>query len=103
MIQRLDSSKGSTRNSELSKGQALKIISLNSQTQSSTKTELVEDESKEDKKVDIREYIEAQNNLVVAFLIKWIRGTYTKELLGYLMKDFKNQIETDILEKLNKK
>ena len=103
MIQRLDSSKCSTRSSELSEGQTPKIIPLNSQTQSSTKTESVEDGIKEDKKVDIREYIEAQNNLVVAFLIKWIRGTYTKELLGYLMKDFKNQIETDILEKLNNK
>ena len=102
MIQRLDSSKGSTRSSELSEDQAPKIIPLNSRTQSSTATESAEDGIKEDKKVDIREYIEAQNNLVVAFLIKWIRGTYTKELLGYLMKDFKNQIETDILEKLNK-
>ena len=103
MIQRLDSSKGSTRSSELPEGQAPKIIPLNSQTQSSTATESIEDGIKEDKKVDILEYIEAQNNLVVAFLIKWIRGTYTKELLGYLMNDFKNQIETDILEKLNKK
>ena len=102
MIQRLDSSKCSTRNSELPAGQTQKIIPLNSQTQSSTKTESAEDGIKEDKKVDILEYIEAQNNLVVAFLIKWIRGTYTKELFGYLMKDFKNQIETDILEKLNK-
>lgn len=101
MIQRLDSSKCSTRSLELPVGQAPKIIPLNSQTQSSTKTESEKDESKEDKKVDIREYIEAQSNLVVSFLIKWVRGTYTKELLRYLMTDFKNQIETDILKKLN--
>ena len=98
MIQRLDSSKCSTRSSELPAGQTQKIIPLNSRSKPTNTTNQVED-----KKVDIHEYIEAQNNLVVAFLIKWIRGTYTKELLGYLMKDFKNQIETDILEKLNKK
>lgn len=98
MIQRLDSSKCSTRSSELPEGQTPKIIPLNSQSKPANTADQVED-----KRVDIHSYVEAQNNLVVAFLIKWIRSTYTKELLGYLMKDFKNQIETDILKKLNKK
>lgn len=97
MIQRLDSSKCSTQSSELSEGQTQKIISLNSQSKPANTADQVEN-----KKADIFSYIEAQNNLVVASLIKWIRSTYTKELLGFLMSDFKNQIETDILKKLNK-
>ena len=91
MIQRLNSSKcGKRCHVELPEGQAPRIIPLNSRAK-----------QREEKKVDIADYIDKQINAVVAFLIKWVRNTYTKELLSFLMTDFKNQIETDILKKLN--
>ena len=41
---------------------------------------------------DIKQYIENQNNRVVAFVINWIKTVYTKDLMGWLMNDFKNEL-----------
>ena len=61
-----------------------------------------EDKPEEPKSLAIRELIEQNCNNVIAFVINWIKKSYTKDLLDYLDHEYKNEIINEITNKLKK-
>lgn len=53
----------------------------------------------EPKEISLKEYVDIQDNKVVAFVINWIKTTFTKDLFEYLNKEFKPSILNEIKEK----
>lgn len=90
---RLDSSQGKSSAPVLVEGQEQKIIPL---FKAPEKTE--EQKKQEESLKAIQEYIDNQDNKVVAFVIGWIKSN----LLGWLRTEFKKEVESDILTKLQK-
>ena len=90
---RLDSSQGKSSAPVLVEGQEQKIIPL---FRVPEKTE--EQKKQEESLKAIQEYIDNQDNKVVAFVIGWIKSN----LLGWLRTEFKKEVESDILTKLQK-
>lgn len=86
---RLDSSNG--KSSKAVEVSEVTITPLQAET--STTSDQEEDSSEQETgSSDIRQYIEAQNNRVISFIISWIKTNYTKDLLSWIMNDFKREI-----------
>lgn len=78
---------------QLEEGQEQKIIPLFKEP------EKTEEQKKQEKNLKIiQEYVDNQDNKVVAFIINWIKVN----LIGWLRTEFKKEVETDILTKLHK-
>lgn len=54
----------------------------------------------ENKEMTLAEMIQEQGNRIVAFIINWVKTSYTKDLFEYLHQDFKEQIKEEILNEL---
>lgn len=54
----------------------------------------------EKKEMTLAEMIQEQGNRIVAFIINWVKTSYTKDLFEYLYQDFKEQIKQEIKNEL---
>lgn len=82
MYPRLDSSNDDLT-SELQEGQTPKIIPLFKQPKEK-KQEIGMKEYVDTRCNEVAAYVDIQDNKVVAFVINWIKTTFTKDLLEYL-------------------
>lgn len=80
-------------------GQEVDIVT---DTQVIRPLEIQQEEVVPEKSVTIPELIEQSYNNVIAFIINWIKSSYTRSIYNYLNNEYKQEIIKDIVNEIKK-